>query len=149
VGEGSASRPGFSLPPGKEPVPIIQEAGWATGPVWTGAEILPHRDLIPGPSSPLPEPIPTELPRLTCNGYIQFKYLFSKSDTALSNWKSSRQNLSVPPGSQHNKLCCLFSRLYNVSPQLQHPLLPLDNIPQFVSRWERNNCQLPTCRYNK
>jgi hypothetical protein len=37
-GEGSASRQGRSLPPGKEPVPIVQEAGWAPGPVWTGAE---------------------------------------------------------------------------------------------------------------
>jgi len=24
--------------PGKDPVPIIQEAGWAPGPVWIGAE---------------------------------------------------------------------------------------------------------------
>jgi len=39
-GEGSASRPGRSLPPGKDPVPIVQEAGWAPGPVWTGAENL-------------------------------------------------------------------------------------------------------------
>jgi len=23
--------------PGKDPVPIVQEAGWAPGPVWTGA----------------------------------------------------------------------------------------------------------------
>jgi len=30
------SRPGRSLP-GKDPVPIVQEAGWAPGPVWTGA----------------------------------------------------------------------------------------------------------------
>ena len=28
------------LTPGKDPVPIVQEAGWATGPVWTGAENL-------------------------------------------------------------------------------------------------------------
>jgi len=28
------------LIPGKGPVPIVQEAGWASGPVWTGAEIL-------------------------------------------------------------------------------------------------------------
>jgi len=29
-----------------DPVPIIQEAEWATGPVWTGAENLaPHQDL--------------------------------------------------------------------------------------------------------
>jgi len=25
------------LPPGKDPVPIVHEAGWAPGPVWTGA----------------------------------------------------------------------------------------------------------------
>ena len=28
-GEGSASRPGRSLPHGKNPVPIVEEAGWA------------------------------------------------------------------------------------------------------------------------
>jgi hypothetical protein len=39
-GEGSASRPGRFLPPGKEPVPIVQEVGWAPGPIWTGAENL-------------------------------------------------------------------------------------------------------------
>jgi len=38
--EGSASRPGSSLPPGKIPLPIVQKAGWAPGPVWTGAENL-------------------------------------------------------------------------------------------------------------
>ena len=26
--------------PGKDPVPIVQEAGWAPGLVWTGVEIL-------------------------------------------------------------------------------------------------------------
>ena len=26
--------------PGKDPVPIVQEAGWAPGPAWTGAESL-------------------------------------------------------------------------------------------------------------
>ena len=32
------------LTPGKDPVPIVQEAGWASGPVWPGAESLvpPH-----------------------------------------------------------------------------------------------------------
>jgi len=30
---------------GKDPVPIVQETGWAPGPVWTGAENLaPHRN---------------------------------------------------------------------------------------------------------
>jgi len=38
-GEGSASRPGRFIT-GKDPVPIVREAGWAPGPVWTGAENL-------------------------------------------------------------------------------------------------------------
>ena len=33
-------RPLFT--PGKDPVPIVQEAGWTPGPVWTGAENLVH-----------------------------------------------------------------------------------------------------------
>jgi hypothetical protein len=43
--------------PGKDPVPIVQEAGWAPGPVWPGAENLAPTGIffiysIPGPSSP-------------------------------------------------------------------------------------------------
>ena len=35
----STPRPGcFS--PGKDPVPILEEVGWAPGPVWTSAENL-------------------------------------------------------------------------------------------------------------
>jgi hypothetical protein len=41
-GEGSASRLGPLFTPGKDPVPIVQEAGWAPEPVWTGAENLTH-----------------------------------------------------------------------------------------------------------
>ena len=32
---------------GIDPVPILQEAGWAPGPVWTGGKTRPHRDSIP------------------------------------------------------------------------------------------------------
>jgi len=38
-------RPHFT--PGKDSVPIVQEAGWAPGPVWTGGKSRPHRDSIP------------------------------------------------------------------------------------------------------
>ena len=41
----STPRPHFS--PGKDPVPILQEAGWAPGSVWTGGKSRPHRDSIP------------------------------------------------------------------------------------------------------
>ena len=33
--------------PGKDPVPIVQEAGWAPGWVWTGGKSRPYQDLIP------------------------------------------------------------------------------------------------------
>jgi len=38
-------RPHFT--PGKDPVPILEEAGWAQGLVWTGGKSRPHRDSIP------------------------------------------------------------------------------------------------------
>jgi len=41
----STPRPHFT--PGKDPVPILQEAGWARGPVWTGGKSRPHTDSIP------------------------------------------------------------------------------------------------------
>jgi hypothetical protein len=48
----------------RDPVPIVQEAGWAQGPVWTGAEkFRPHRNSTTGRSSPLRVAIPTELSR--------------------------------------------------------------------------------------
>ena len=34
-----------ALYPGKDPVPIAQEAGWAPGPVWTGAKNLAPRGI--------------------------------------------------------------------------------------------------------
>ena len=52
-GWGVSITPWSLFTPGKDPIPTVQEAGWAPGPVWTGAENLaPHRDSIPGPSSP-------------------------------------------------------------------------------------------------
>jgi len=45
--EWSAARPGRTFTPRKDPVPIVQEAGWASGSVWTGGKSRPHRDSIP------------------------------------------------------------------------------------------------------
>ena len=61
-GEWSAARPGRTLPPGKDPVPILQEAGWAPGPVWTGGKSRPHRDSIPDRLARSSVAIATELP---------------------------------------------------------------------------------------
>jgi len=41
----STPRPQFA--PGKDPVPIVQEAAWTPGPVWTGGKTRPHGDSIP------------------------------------------------------------------------------------------------------
>ena len=44
-GVGGQHQTPTNLPPGEDEVPIVREAGWASGPVWTGAESLaPHRD---------------------------------------------------------------------------------------------------------
>ena len=40
----STLRPG-QFTPGKDPVPIVQEAVWAPGPVWTGAEDIVHNGI--------------------------------------------------------------------------------------------------------
>jgi len=58
-------RPLFT--PGRDPIPIVQEAGWTPGPVWTGAENLASTG-IRSPYRPARSPvaIPTELHRPTC-----------------------------------------------------------------------------------
>ena len=40
MGVGGQSHAPAASTPGKDPEPIVQEAGWAPGPVWTGAENL-------------------------------------------------------------------------------------------------------------
>jgi len=47
--------------PGKDPVPILQEAGWAPEPVWTGGKSRPHRDSITDL-----QPVAQSLYRLSC-----------------------------------------------------------------------------------
>ena len=53
-------RPHFTS--GKDPVPILQEAGWAPVPVWRGGKSRPHRDSIPDRIVRSSVAIPTELP---------------------------------------------------------------------------------------
>ena len=61
-GECSAARPGRTLLPGKDPVPIVQEAGWAPGPVWTGGKSRPTGIRSPNRPARSSVAIPTELP---------------------------------------------------------------------------------------
>jgi len=61
-GKWSAARSGRTLHPGKTPVHILQEAGWAPGPVWTGGKSRLHRDAIPDRPARSSVVIRTELP---------------------------------------------------------------------------------------
>ena len=64
----STPQPHFT--PGKDPVPILQEDGWAAGPNWTGGKSRPHRDSIPDRPARSSVAIPTELPGPQVKRYI-------------------------------------------------------------------------------
>ena len=68
----STPRPHFT--PGKDPVPILQEAGWASGPVWTGGKSRPHRNSIPDRPARSSVAIPTELPDPHTNNYANLSH---------------------------------------------------------------------------
>ena len=57
-----SSTPRPHITPGKDPVPIVQEAGWVPGQVWTGGKSRPHQDFIPDRPARSSVAIPTELP---------------------------------------------------------------------------------------
>ena len=62
MGVGGVSlKPRPPTTPGKDPVPILDEGGWAPGPVWTGGISIPHLDSIPDLAVRSPFAIPTEL----------------------------------------------------------------------------------------
>jgi hypothetical protein len=61
-GEWSAARPSRTLPPGKDQVPIVQEAGWASWPVWTGKKSRPTEVRFPDRPARSSVAIPPELP---------------------------------------------------------------------------------------
>jgi len=50
-----SSMPRLQFTPRKHPVPIVQQAGWVPGPVWSGVKSRPHQDSIPDrPARKLP-----------------------------------------------------------------------------------------------
>ena len=42
-----------ALPPGKDPVLIVQEAGWTPGPVWTVRKLSPSQEFDPRTVQPV------------------------------------------------------------------------------------------------
>ena len=47
----STPQPHFT--PGEDPIPIVEEAGWAPGPAWTGRKSRPHWDYDPRTVQPV------------------------------------------------------------------------------------------------
>jgi len=80
----STPRPQFT--PGKDPVPIVQEAGWGPGSVWTGAEsVAPTGIRSPDRPARSSVAIPTELP-----GAPDIAWDYSHSTSwCMSTWRSS------------------------------------------------------------
>ena len=68
---GVSGQQNANFTPGKDPVPILQEAGWAPGPVWTGGKSRPHRDSIPDRPARSSVAIPTELPS-PCKSAVEY-----------------------------------------------------------------------------
>jgi len=56
----------------KDPVPILQETGWAPGPVWTGGKSHPHRDSIPDRRARSQSLYRLSYRAHTCNVYIVY-----------------------------------------------------------------------------
>ena len=78
---------------GKDPVHVVQEAGWATGPVWTGAENF----AITGIRSPDRPARSESLYRLSHPGPPQFENGTSEWDKSVSFHILSNSNSPVVP----------------------------------------------------
>jgi len=85
-------RPHFT--PGKDTVPILQEAGWAPGPVWTGGKSPPHRDSIPDRPVRKSVAIPTELSGPQRSHPIR-KQTFRTRKGPTENWPVGKDKLSI------------------------------------------------------
>jgi hypothetical protein len=71
---GQQHTPAALYPRGKTPVPILQEAEWAPGPVWTGAENLVHTGIRSWTVQPLAQSLyrlsyPAHISTIYCRKY--------------------------------------------------------------------------------
>ena len=98
----STSRPHFT--PGKDPVPILQESGWAPGPVWTCGKSRPHRDSIPDRPASSQSVYRLSYP---AHIYIYVCILFWVLDIMyLNSWRWSIRPKHVVYIDNTNKICC-------------------------------------------
>ena len=83
---GQQHAPAALYPREKDQVPILQEAGWAPGPVWTRGKYLPHLNSIPDRPARSSVAIPTELPGPELSMYpIVFAIKFAQNSHCLSH----------------------------------------------------------------
>jgi len=120
----STPRPHFT--PGKDPVPILQEAGWTPGPVWKGGKSCPHRDSIPE------RPARNQsLYRLSYPVHLIKSILWIY--TCFFAWRSLFTSLKYPPdrgrlqekcvvGNCHQKHVCLWNTTTLFFSMAQQPL---------------------------
>ena len=100
----SMPRPG-RFTPGKDPVSIVQKAGWAPGPVWTGAENLAHN----GIRSP-------DRPARSKSLYRKSYPLMWRPEGKKTTARSKSQDVHPQSGTLsnitlHNKTCCHRTRI--------------------------------------
>ena len=100
-------RPHFT--PGKNLVPILQEAGWAPGPVWTGGKSRPHRGSIPDRPARSSATIPTELPGPQQN-FIMFIAVLGQYVSILIESSSGPSKIQILEGPEDDSIrietCC-------------------------------------------
>ena len=136
----STPRPHFTL--GKDPSPILQEAGWAPGPVWTGGKSRPHRDSIPDRRARSSVAIPTELPgpRIIYAAIIINRYTRRLSDLMERNVSryaaGSCLSVVVDPPPPKNRNCVRrWSADYSTylsSSQPVYPKILLERYPHVI-----------------
>ena len=119
--------------PGKDPVPVVQEAGWAPGPIWTGAENLTPPTWIRFPYRPARSEL---LYRLSYPGQLYTCVIMFFSLTvqyiSIHLWRYS------PFWALATVRRCLHSSVS--SPRLLHPLIPriLQDIYTYYVRISRD-----------
>ena len=91
-----------------DPVPIISESKWASGPVWTGAENSRlHQNSFPKPSSPQRVAVPAELSQSTECVKLKAKLYFWRP------WCGSRAPFILSLGTRRKWMVSLKLRPLN------------------------------------
>jgi hypothetical protein len=106
--------------PGTDPVPIVQEAGWAPGPVWTGAENLSPPRFDPRTVEPVVSRYTDWATRLTTARNNQRLFLVTCAISSIKESVVIQQNMA--DGKPHKRATALRQLSF---PHLFTPFLAL------------------------